>query len=84
MMNPSNKIKIVDVIGVIKKVEKKAYEFYKDRGGEDGWDWKDWFDAEKAVQAESSIVEQDCIKSEGLFEATHKTDPAPSYIDPQK
>lgn len=35
-----------------KKIQKKAYELYKEKGYSHGNDWADWFEAESLVESE--------------------------------
>jgi len=76
--------KPVDGKSFVRKVEKKAYELCEKRGFECGHEWDDWFEAEKIVESEISTVDRDCIRSESLYEISHRSSPLPSYIDPQK
>ena len=45
--NPQNKKEEKDVK---EEIQKKAYEFYQERGCVDGHDWDDWLEAEKIVK----------------------------------
>lgn len=36
------------------KIQKKAYELYKERGYSNGSDWADWFEAESLVESEQN------------------------------
>jgi Protein of unknown function (DUF2934) len=74
----------VDANNFTQRVEKQAYELYAKRGFESGHEWDDWFEAERQVESEISTVDRDCIRSEGFYEATHRSSPLPSYMDPQK
>jgi hypothetical protein len=66
------------------QVEKKAHEIYEKRGSGHGNDWDDWFEAEKLVEKHIDPIERDCIRSESLFEATHRALPFPSGVDASK
>lgn len=80
----SGRNKIAGANNFVQQVEKKAYELYKKRGCEHGCDWNDWFAAERQVEAETDILEKDCIRSENFYKASHRSIPLPSGIDEQK
>ena len=42
----------VDAKVYARRVEKKAYELYRKRGGQDGHDCDDWLEAERIVEQE--------------------------------
>jgi len=67
-----------------RRVEQKAYELYVQRGAGAGLEWEDWFKAEKIVGSDISTVDKDCIRSENLYKASHRSNPLPSEIDAQK
>ena len=64
-------------------VERRAYELYVIRGFRSGYDWNDWFEAQKMIEAETNIVEKDCMRSESFYESSHKAVFLPSDIDIQ-
>ena len=73
----------VDANSFEQRVEKRAYELYEKRGFVYGHEWDDWFEAEKIVEAQINTVDRDCIRSESFFKTSHRSNPLPSYLDPQ-
>ena len=57
------------------RVERQAYELYVKRGSQFGHESDDWFEAQKMVEAEMNTVDRDCIRSEILYEASHRPNP---------
>lgn len=74
----------VDANDFKQRIENKAYELYVNRGFKNGHDWNDWFEAQKAVEAQITSIDKDCIRSESFYKSTHQSNPLPSEIDAQK
>jgi hypothetical protein len=71
----------VDANNFEQKVEIRAYGLYVERGFKDGHDWEDWFEAQKAVEAEISLIDKDCIRSESFYKSSHQSNHLPSEIN---
>ena len=68
----------------IQKIEHKAHELFKERGSEHGHDWEDWFEAERQMEGQMDTVDKDCIRSQSLYEAVHRSLVMPASVDIQK
>jgi len=74
----------VDAPSFKDRIEKKAYEFFEQRGSAHGHDWEDWFEAEKRVVAHTSNIDKDCIRSEQFYEVSHHFTQLPAEMEVKK